>query len=75
MAMTVATDDAVQMLQAGWTVKYREQGDCIEWRSPGGLSGSAYRSESLDRPPKAAVELAINRGDLVPRDRTPVNHP
>lgn len=71
MAMTISTDEAVQMLQAGWTVRYFAKGDCIEWRSPSGLSGSDYLSESLDRPPKVAVQRAIERGELVPRDRTP----
>jgi hypothetical protein len=72
MAMSVGTDDAVQMLEAGWTVRRIEFSDDIEWRSPEGISGSDFRSESLDRPPLAAVEKAKVLGQLVPRDRVPV---
>lgn len=72
MAMSVATDDAVQMLEAGWTVRIIKSSDDIEWRSPEGISSSEYRSESLDRPPFAAVEKAKELGQLVPRDRVPV---
>ena len=69
MAMTVATDDAAQMLEAGWTVRRIESSDDIEWRSPEGISGSDFRSKSLDRPPLAAVKRAKELGQLVPRDR------
>lgn len=74
--MTIATDEAVQMLQAGWTVKYHsspveEFNDKIRWRSPDGLSGSGFHSDSLDDPPKEAVALARRRGDIVDRPRVP----
>lgn len=68
--MTIATDQAVQMLQAGWTVRYRES-DEIEWRSPDGMSGSEWRSQSLDDPPMEAVKCAEHRGDIVDRPRVP----
>lgn len=71
MTMTTATDDAVQMLQAGWTVRYIEGDDCIEWSDPKGFSEPSYRSESLDKPPALAVQRAAANGDIVTRFRTP----
>ncbi len=71
MAMTTATDDAVQMLQAGWTVRYLEGYDAIEWRSPDGISGSEFRSESLDNPPLQAVQRARDHGHIQIRYRVP----
>lgn len=67
--ISIATDDALQMLDAGWTVRHVESEDVIEWRSPGGLSGSEFRSESLDRPPFAAVRMAKSLGHVVHRER------
>lgn len=69
MAMTTATDDAVQMLQNGWTVRYKEDTDDIEWRSPEGISGCDYHSDSLDSPPPVAVDRALSNGQIIPRPR------
>ncbi len=67
--LSIAQDDAVQMLQAGWTVRYFEAEDCIQWRSPDGCSGSDYLSESLDRPPIPAVQRAKKEGHIIHRPR------
>jgi len=67
--LSTRTDEAVQMLQAGWTVRYAKVRDVIEWRSPRGISGSDYISESLDSPPDAAVHDARYAGDIVERPR------
>jgi hypothetical protein len=68
--MTISTCEAVQMLEAGWTVKYCKAMDSIEWRSPDGMSGYSFHSESLDRPPELAVEEARRRGDVKDIHRT-----
>jgi hypothetical protein len=57
-------DKALQMLKAGWTVEYCEAMDMIEWRTPGGVIGSQFHSESLDSPPAAAVQHAQSLGHL-----------
>lgn len=67
--MTINTDTALQMLQAGWTVRYFERTDQIEWRSPCGRSGHDFYSNSLDNPPDAAVAMAKQQGDIVYRPR------
>lgn len=67
--LSIAVDDAVQMLAAGWTVRYCEAMDAIEWRSPDGMSGSCDHSTSLDCPPITAVNYALKRGDIVYRPR------
>ena len=55
---------SVRLLMAGWTVRWREHDIPIEWRSPRGISGSGYRSHSLDIPPAAVLEDARRHGDL-----------
>lgn len=69
MPISIATDEALQMLAAGWTVRYMKATDDIEWRSPSGISRDTYRSESLDRPPLEAIETARIRGDIQDRLR------
>lgn len=69
--LSIATDEALQMLGAGWTVKRWALYDTIEWRSPDGISGTDFQSESLDCPPLEAVEYARKRGDIVDRPRVP----
>lgn len=59
--------EAVQMLQAGWTVRHFEPDDCIAWMSPNGLSGSDYMSVSIDIPPSKAVADARMAGHIVDR--------
>ncbi len=71
MPLSIATDEAIQMIEKGWTVRYLPTGDEIEWRSPRGISGSDYRSCSLDCPPLAAVEDARRHNDIVDRSRVP----
>lgn len=66
--MTIATDEAVQMLMAGWRVEYYAPLDAIIWHAPDGRSGHGH-SESLDSPPIMAVEEARRRGDIVDRPR------
>lgn len=68
--LSIATDESVQMLQSGWTVRYWDLYDTIQWRSPDGVSGTDYCSESMDKPPAAAVIHARNRGDIIDRPRT-----
>jgi hypothetical protein len=67
--LSIGTDEAVQMLQAGWTVRYCAALDAIEWRSPDGMSGSELHSESLDKPPLAAVRMARRAGQISDRAR------
>ncbi len=67
--MTIATDDAVQMLMAGWQVEYCELKDYIKWKSPSGISCVDWHSSSLDRPPKDAVNEALYSGDIKTRLR------
>lgn len=67
--MTIATDEAVQMLEAGWTVRYIASCDVIRWRSPDGFSTDSYVSTSLDKPPVQAVKLARKKGHIVDRMR------
>lgn len=68
--MSVATDEAVQMLQAGWTVRYCALSDSIEWRAPDGLSSHEWHGNSLDNPPGVAVLYAKRKGHIVDRPRT-----
>jgi len=69
--LSIATDEAVQMLEAGWIVRIIRNLDVIEWRSPRAISGSAYHSLSLDRPPVAAVEDARKHGEIQDHPRRP----
>lgn len=64
MSLTIRHHEALQMLNAGWTVRYSEAMDDIEWRSPRGIGGSNYHSNSLDQPPFAAVEDAMAHKDI-----------
>lgn len=64
MSLTIRQHEALQMLNAGWTVRYSEAMDDIEWRSPRGISGSEFHSSSLDKPPEAAVADAFQNGDI-----------
>lgn len=68
--LSIATDEAIQMLENGWVV-YRDRAlDAVGWRSPRGLSGSDYVSESLDVPPITAVRDARLHGEIEDRPRT-----
>lgn len=67
--MTIACDEAVQMLEAGWTVHYVSSQDAICWRSPEGISCDGFYSSSLDDPPRGAVEVARKKGHVVDRMR------
>lgn len=67
--LSIATDEAVQMLEAGWRVEYYPPLDAIIWHSPGG-DGHGY-SRSLDDPPETAVNEARRRGDVGDRPRVP----
>lgn len=69
MDETIRTREAIQMLQAGWTVRYRVDGDYIEWRSPDGIFGDPWCSESLDSPPVVCIELARSLGQIVDSPR------
>lgn len=55
---------SVNLLSAGWTVRWLDRDVPIEWRSPRGASGSDYRSHSLDIPPAAVLADARVHGDL-----------
>lgn len=68
--MTYGTDEALQLLAAGWTVRYCEAFDSVEWRSPDGISGSGYHSSSLDQPPPAVLVKARRAGQIIDRPRT-----
>jgi hypothetical protein len=57
-----ARQQALLMLAAGWTVKLSPDTVSVQWRSPKGLSGSDYESQSLDVPPPAAVRDAERLG-------------
>lgn len=70
--MSIATDEAVQMLQAGWQVRYCKATDSIEWRSPDGFGCSEWQSVSLDSPPEGAVWLARKRKQIIERPRVAV---
>ena len=65
--ISIATDEAVQMISNGWGVRYNEDRDQIEWQSSAG-AGPWY-SESLDDPPLAAVAHARDIGDVEDRPR------
>lgn len=72
--LTIATDDALQLLAAGWTVRrvecsQRFKGDAIEWRDPNGCSGWDYHAEWLDKPPPEVVRIGRERGDIIDRPR------
>ena len=71
--LSIATDEAVQMLEAGWTARYCAATDAIEWRSPNGMSGHANHCESLDCPPEMAVEEARRLGHIKDRCRVPAS--
>ncbi len=68
--LSVAVDEAVQMLQAGWTVRYNQHADVIEWFSPGGQHDHIWWSESLDSPPRSAIQLARKAGHIKERPRS-----
>ena len=69
--ISIATDEAVQMLEAGWTVHYSKGFDAIMWRTPWGVAGPEYLSDSLDNPPKAALRDARQAGHIIHRPRIP----
>ena len=46
---------AMIMLRCGWQVKLSPTSSNVQWRSPHGVSGSDFESESLDCPPLAAI--------------------
>jgi len=73
--ISIATDDAVHMLESGWTVRYCPATDSIEWRSPDGISGSGFHSQSLDSPPIAALAMARQAGQLRDRPRVATERP
>jgi len=54
---------ALALLENGWAV--RAVNGEIEWRSPRGISGSAYKSDSLDDPPSGAISDAIGHKDYL----------
>jgi len=59
--MTIGQQHALALLENGWTVRLvRNQ---IEWRSPRGISGHHCVSSSLDDPPQAAINDAIQHED------------
>jgi len=75
--LSIATDEAVQMLEAGWTVRYYAPLDTIEWKAPACLGGWVeHGCDSLDHPPEMAVAEARRLGHITERPRTPVrSHP
>lgn len=72
--LSISTDQALQMIQAGWIVEYSPRLDAIRWESPEGISGDDMISESLDDPPPAAVRRAKSRGQIIDRPRGPRPH-
>jgi len=46
---------AMIMLRGGWQVKLSPSSTRIQWRSPHGISGSDFESDTLDCPPAAAI--------------------
>lgn len=69
--MSINTDNAVQMLQAGWNVAYCAASDSIIWTAPDGFKSHEWLSNSLDRPPGVAVLYAKKRGHIKDRPRVP----
>lgn len=63
--ISIATDEAAQMLKAGWTIEHHGPIDKIFWRRPDGVSGSDYMSDDL-YPPAHAVSEAIRLGHIQP---------
>jgi SOS-response transcriptional repressor LexA len=60
---------AIELLSKGWTVRFEPSTQEIGWRSPRGISGSDYRSKSLDEPPAKAIADAKRHGDIPKRRR------
>lgn len=71
MAISYKTDEALQMLVAGWKVRFTTDLEFIQWRSPDGVSGDSWKSESLDNAPWPALEYALKIGHVIHRDRRP----
>jgi hypothetical protein len=69
--LSLSVREALQMLDAGWTVRYDPGLDAVHWRSPDGMAGAC--SQSLDDPPDVLVRLALDRGDIHEVFLVPVN--
>jgi len=68
--ISISTDEALQLLANGWTVRAISNRNKIEWRSPQGLSEADYQSESLDCPPQAVLTVARQLNQIVDYPRT-----
>ena len=57
---------ARQLERCGWTVSLSplDGRPSYEWRSPTGMSGPDFRSDTPDDPPPAVIDHAVRNGSL-----------